>query len=396
MRQRVVIQWGISSFFGWGIFGLNLAMHWADDAEVEPMSGCHIAPTAISIDPLRRRVLQSFLALSATLENQLKSMSNVYCEVHLPVLLALNADFQNAPDAKGLHLTGRPSVGVVFLETAQLSADAVMRARNLPVIVAASDWNRRVMLAHGLDNVQTVLQGIDPTSFHPAPSSGLFGDRFCIFSGGKLEYRKGQDIALAAFGRFAGRHPDALLVTAWQSPWPQVARTLDCSSLVAPIPVSLDGGVDVLGWAAANGVDTRQVVDLGTIPNAQMAAVLREMDVAIFPNRCEGGTNQVAMECMACGIPVILSQNTGHLDLIEYDTCYPLELQRPLEGAAAGFGAVPGWGESSVDELEDNLDRIYVDRKAARMRGQRAAEKLSDLTWAHTARNMKKVVLANR
>jgi glycosyltransferase involved in cell wall biosynthesis len=137
-------------------------------------------------------------------------------------------------------------------------------------------------------------------------------------------------------------------------------------------------------------------VDLGTIPNAQMAAVLREMDVAIFPNRCEGGTNQVAMECMACGIPVILSQNTGHLDLIEYDTCYPLELQRPLEGAAAGFGAVPGWGESSVDELEDNLDRIYVDRKAARMRGQRAAEKLSDLTWAHTARNMKKVVLANR
>jgi glycosyltransferase involved in cell wall biosynthesis len=48
-----------------------------------------------------------------------------------------------------------------------------------------------------------------------------------------------------------------------------------------------------------------------------MPSVLQEMNVAVFPNRAEGGTNLVAMECMACGLPVILSGNTGHLDLIE-------------------------------------------------------------------------------
>jgi hypothetical protein len=44
-----------------------------------------------------------------------------------------------------------------------------------------------------------------------------------------------------------------------------------------------------------------------------MPQILREIDVAVVPNRFEGGTNLVAMECMACGMPVILSANTGYL-----------------------------------------------------------------------------------
>ena len=39
-------------------------------------------------------------------------------------------------------------------------------------------------------------------------------ERFLIFSGGKMELRKGQDIVLAAFKIFARRHPEATLVTA--------------------------------------------------------------------------------------------------------------------------------------------------------------------------------------
>lgn len=395
MRQRVAIQWGISSFFAWGIFGLNLAIQWGNDSEIEPVCGCHIDQGMIATDPLRRRLLADFLALSAVFERQLQPMQDVYCEVHLPVLLALNGEFNNRPNERGVCVGGRPSIGVVVFETARLAAEAVTRAQALPVIIAASEWNRRVMAAHGLERVVTVLQGIDPTTFHPAPSSGLFNERFCIFSGGKLEYRKAQDIVLAAYARFARRHPDALLVTAWQSPWPQVAQTLNRSSLVAPLSLAADGRVDVLQWAASNGIDTQQVVDLGVIPNNQMAIVLREMDVAVFPNRCEGGTNQVAMECMACGLPVILSCNTGHLDLIEDDNCYSLELQQPIEGEGACFNEVSGWGESSVDELVETLERVFAERGAARERGRRAAGKLAEMNWAHTAENLKRVVLAH-
>jgi len=41
----------------------------------------------------------------------------------------------------------------------------------------------------------------------------------------------------------------------------------------------------------------------------------------------QGGTNLVAMEAFAAGIPSIISANTGHLDLIDDDRCFPLRLQ---------------------------------------------------------------------
>jgi glycosyltransferase involved in cell wall biosynthesis len=393
MRQRVIIKWGVSSYFAWGIFGLNLAMNWEADPDVEPVCGVPIPPDQLALDPLRRSVLAPFLDRSAVLGQQIQAMRNVWCEADSPVLLALNVDFQNPPDANGVCLIGRPSVGVVVFESASLAPDAVARAEKLPAIVAASEWNRRVMQAHGLTQVRTLLQGIDPTLFHPAPGSGVLGDRFCVFSGGKLEFRKAQDIVLAAFAIFARRHPDALLVTAWQSPWPQVAATLNQSHLVSDIVFTPEGAVDVTGWAVANGVPPGQVIDLGRIPNGQMAWVLREMDVAVFPNRCEGGTNQVAMECMACGVPVVLAQNTGHLDLIEDDNCYRLEHQGEVAGVGAGFAEISGWGESNVDELVERLEEVFADHTGAAQRGRQGALKLADFTWARTASQMKQVVL---
>jgi glycosyltransferase involved in cell wall biosynthesis len=241
--------------------------------------------------------------------------------------------------------------------------------------------------------VRTVLQGVDPALFHPAPRRGLMPDRFLVFSGGKLERRKGQDLVLAAFRVFAQRHPDALLVTAWHSPWPKVARTLDVSGLAAPVPFAGSGAADVTGWAVASGVPANQILDLGLIPNASMPPVLREMDVALFPNRCEGGTNLVAMECMACGVPAILSRNSGHLDLIEDGNCYPLERQAGLAGKEGPFNGVSGWGESDVDEIVAALEAAYADRDDARRRGLAGAQTLSRHSWAATARGMKDAVL---
>jgi glycosyltransferase involved in cell wall biosynthesis len=394
MRQTIAIKWGISSFFAWGLFGLNLALQWVRDRDVEPLCASPMDPASLAIDPLRCHLLAPFFDLSARFTGQIEPMRDVECTAHMPMLLAFNGDFANPPNAQGVRLSGHPSVGVVVFETARLRADAVARAAALPVIVAASEWNRQVMVAHGLCDVVTVLQGVDPSLFHPAPASGLFGDRFCIFSGGKLEYRKGQDIVLAAFARFSARHADALLITAWQSPWPQVAVSLDRSGLAAPVPPVSGGKIDIAQWVSASDVDASRVIDLGTIPNAQMAMVLREMDVAVFPNRCEGGTNQVAMECMACGVPVVLSANTGHLDLIDDDVCFALTRQDSLAGDEAGFADVPGWGESSVDELVECLERVFADRAGARARGRQAARRLTDLSWAHTAVGIKQVVLS--
>jgi len=391
-RRPVYINWGLSSFYGWGVYGLNLALNWMADPDLAPVATNPIEPRALAIDPLRMRALEDLRRRSAAFQDQLAGFAGGPAALDAVLLADCNAQFQRSPAAHGVTLSGQPTVAVTFFETARLEPEAVSRAADYPLIVTGSTWNREVLQAHGLSQVRTVLQGVDPTVFHPAPSIRYLPDRFLVFSGGKLERRKGQDLVMAAFRRFAERRADALLVTAWHSPWPEAARTLDAGGLTAPIPFDVAGRADVVGWAAANGVGRENILDLGLIPNEQTPSVLREMDVAVFPNRAEGGTNLVAMECMACGVPVILSANTGHLDLIEDENAYPLTQQRELPGAEAGFKGVAGWGESDVDEIAALLERAYAQRDEARARGLRGAATLSRLTWADTARRMKALI----
>lgn len=392
MRRRAVIHWGISSFFGWGIYGLNLALNWSADPAIEPLCSFPVDETQIVVDALKRRQLAPFLAGSASLQAQIGRYAGGEVAVDVPLLAALGNDFAVPKAAGDVRLKGSPTVGVVFFEIPQLSEQARANARALPLIVTGSTWNERILREWGVDHVRTVIQGVDPTVFHPAPRAGILGDRFKVFSGGKLELRKGQDLVLAAFRIFAERHPDALLVTAWHSPWYQFAKALDLSRRVAPVVYAGDK-VDVPGWARACGIRDDQFVDLGAVPNAFVPPILREMDVALFPNRSEGGTNLVAMEAMACGVPTILSANTGHLDLIEPGNCFALERQNAVSGPGAGVGATPGWGDSDLDEIVAALEKAYSDRDDARRRGAAGAETMRRFTWADTARGMRDIVL---
>jgi glycosyltransferase involved in cell wall biosynthesis len=112
-----------------------------------------------------------------------------------------------------------------------------------------------------------------------------------------------------------------------------------------------------------------------------MGQIIREADVALFPNRCEGGTNLVAMECMAAGIPTIVSANTGHLDLTETGGCFALRAQRAVRAPTRYFTGIDGWGESDVDEIVALLERLYADRDLAGQRATIGASALARLTW---------------
>ncbi len=392
MKQPVIIQWAISSFFGWGVYGLNLALNWEREDAIEPVCTTPLSTGQIALDPLRERAILPFLVRSLQFQGQIAHHANGGATANAPLLLALGNNFSGSPAAHNVVLEGQPTIGVVFFEEA-LDPEAVKRGKQLPLIITGSTWNERVLRAYGFEQVKTVLQGIDPTHFHPGPKLGVMRDRFLIFSGGKAELRKGQDIVMAAFKIFAKRHPEATLVTAWHSPWPHFARALDQTGLAAPVAFDKAGKLDVRAWAAANDLAADQVIDLGDAPNSSMPSVLREMDAAVFTNRAEGGTNLVAMECMACGVPVVLSRNTGHLDLIKNGNCYPLEDQRAVADRWNGVGDVQCWGESQVDEVVERLEQIFEDREEAKRRGLRAARMMQRLTWADTARQMKEVVL---
>lgn len=333
--MKIAIDWSPSTIHGWGLYGLNIALAFADDIEVDlsiPQGEC-------MIDPLRH------MALSQTVAWQ-RDDADVF-------LHSLGNDVLPEPDTPRDR-----TVGVIFFEE-PLSPEGIERAKRYPLIVAGSEWNRRLLREAGA-NVVMIHQGVDRSLFHPAPK--IFHGRFPILSGGKAEWRKGQDITLKAFKAFAERHDDAVLVTAWHSPWPDMAKQIG--------GVVNNGKIDVAAWAAQEGIRPHQILDLGMVHNPMMPQIYREMACAVFPNRAEGGTNLVAMECLASGIPTFVSFNTGHHDLAD-DARFLKQ---------TGHDSI-GRGETAVESIVERLERHYTTAYESRV--------LSGFYWSDAAKKLK-------
>jgi glycosyltransferase involved in cell wall biosynthesis len=370
----------LGSTFGWGIFGLQTVLHMRRRG-LRPIP--LVRPTDLDLDPLQRFLLAPALADQEAFLRQSEGRSPAeLITTQAPVLHGLGNGLLSADLTH--RVAGRPDHAIVFLEDTHLDADARERARRFETIVCGSSWNREVLAANGVANAVTCVQGIDPAIFHPGPRRGALADRFVVFSGGKLEYRKGQDIVVAAFRAFRQRHPDALLMVTWSNRWHEALAGIAHSGHVEGAPgffAGQGGRLDLVPWLARNGLPAEAVLDLGVVQNRELGPLLREADVALFPNRAEGGTNLVAMECIACGVPTIVADNTGQRDLAAIEGVIALTRQRPVVAPISTVGT-DGWGETSIEEAVETLERVYQKREAARAGAASAAEEIARWNWA--------------
>ena len=388
-KEPLIFQWGVSSYFGWGVYGLNLIRHLADDPFFTPIPACPVARETITLNESGWQSVGPILTLAEQFQAALRLSAGQNITLPYPLLQGLGHNLTpGGGTAHGVTLQSERMVGVVFFENRLFDASARERAQRYRKIIAGSSWNETVLREMGIDHVVKVLQGIDRSLFHPAPPTQTRFPGFTIFSGGKIEPRKGQDLVLLAFRAFHQRHPDAVLVTAWHSPWQHFGEINEFGDRIAPPPWR-DGRVDVTSWATANGIPAEAVIDLGAVPNPAMPAILREMKVALFANRCEGGTNLMAMEAMACGVPTILSANTGHLDLIQPGTCLPLSRQRRIL-----HPATEGWGESDLEEMVESLEQLYQNQTLAHRLSSGGAALMGDFDWRDRICHLRDELLA--
>ncbi len=388
----VFLDWHLGDRFGWGLVGLNLFLHWANDPAVRPLMGQPITREAFGpCDPLR------LLRASAAIERSNRILAGLRGapaggrHIDATVIAALGNGF-------GLDEPADPRSGTLDIARCIFENTDLGRTRDAlaryDALLVASNWNAELLQAATGRPAHVIFEGVDPSIFCPGPRSGLMdGSRFHVFSGGKVEFRKGQDLVLAAFARFAQKRRDAVLVTAWQSIWPHLSKGFQGRS-AAPVDVTSNGLLDIAGWAERNGIDRRAIVDVGLVPNALMPSILREMDVALQPSRAEACTNLPVKEAMACGVPVIAAFNTGMRDLLTDDNAIVLRRQGAIGGPQAG--SMIGWGESDVDEIVAALESAYERRDAARALGLRSREWMIDhgRTWQAHADALKRWVLS--
>jgi glycosyltransferase involved in cell wall biosynthesis len=379
-ENMIYLALPVGSYHGWGVCGKYITK------ELSNVSGVTLVTNEFSFQDILDEFDFRFLTgkLISKEENEIV-MKNEHHHVHSPVLQCIQ-DKSLVPILP--NLKGTLNVGYTFFEDSNLLPSYIENGRKyFDTVVAGSTWCEDVLRENGLANVKTVIQGIDPSIFNPFYAEKEYMcDSFVIFSGGKFELRKGQDIVIKAFKHLQDKYSDVLLVNSWFNLWPFSYQTMAASPYIRTSSMSGDFFSMLNRVLYDNGIDSRKVISLPIYPNTMMARIYKNTDIGLFPNRCEGGTNLVLMEYMARGKPVIASYNTGHRDILTDENSLKLTGMKymPVQNNI-DIPNIAQWEEPDIDEVIGKLEWAYLNRDSLRATGIRAGEALGKMTWEKTA-----------
>ena len=388
-RPGLAISWVLATISGYGNYGLQIVLQHLRRGGGQVVLGQ--APATTELPPLTMAQLAPIYALAHRLHAHRRAHPDELLSFKHAALHGCSSDF--AGFAGQDKIWGQPNVGCCAIEHLVTTSHGRAIAKNYDMFIAISQWNADYLNSLGLHGpTHLCYQGIDPTLFAPGPRAGLYSNRFVIFSGGKFEFRKGQDIVVAAYKRFRALHPDALLVTCWQNLLYAHALPFRLAGHAQEVPApAKEYGIELTSWLLAQGLPADSFVDLPFTHNLVMPWVLRECDVAIFPNRCEGGTNLVAMEAMACGVPTYVSYNTGQKDIVDRMGAHALRSQRPVK-ASPEMNTVQDWGETDVDEVVEALETAYTKRAEQQARAAEVAAGMRNWAWGALNEKLLRIV----
>lgn len=287
-------------------------------------------------------------------------------------------------------LRGSENYGYTFFEN-EILPISIENSKKYDIVIGGSTWCKEKMLEKGITNVDVLIQGIDPDIFYPVENRQN-EDVFVIFSGGKFELRKGQDSVIKAISILQKKYSNIILLNVWYNMWPQTMELMYHSPHIKFERFGNSWTEQINHILAINDVDITKVATYEIVPNTQLRDLYALTDIGVFPNRCEGGTNLVLMEYMACARPVIASYTSGHKDILTDENSIPLKLTKPFRLYDNNNKLWADWEDISIDELVDKLEFAYHNREAIRKIGQKAGEDLKNFTWHNSGKELLRIV----
>ena len=368
----------VGSYHGWGVCGKYLVK------ELSKLTEVKLITDDLDFNKLGDEFDYRLLRSKLLPDNEYEIIKNSpYMRIEFPLLQCITG---NSLEPMMPNLRGVRNVGYTFFEDNILPQASLENGRRFfELIITGSSWCEEVLRNHGLQNVRTIIQGIDPTIFNPYYSEKeYFRDLFVIFSGGKFELRKGQDIVIRAFKVLQDKYKDVMLINSWFNFWPASIKTMETSPHIKVSLTSGDYLTTINQILYENGIDIDRVITLPLYPNIMMGRIYRNTDIGLFPNRCEGGTNLVLMEYMACSKPVIASYNSGHKDILTDKNSIKLVDMKPISIKDNNVCRAV-WEEPGLDETIAKLEWAYNNRDSLKEIGKQAGDYLSNMTWEKTA-----------
>src|SRR5690348_1140782 len=114
-RPTVMFHWQPSSFHGWGVYGLNLMLHWARRPDLSVCCSSLLEASLLDLNPVERRVIDQVLIESREAYARLRNLRGGV-RLSCVLLHGLGNNLSRSGSSRGLELLGTPSIGIIFFE----------------------------------------------------------------------------------------------------------------------------------------------------------------------------------------------------------------------------------------------------------------------------------------
>lgn len=267
-------------------------------------------------------------------------------------------------------------VGLTMFETDRLPPGWAAACNAMDEVWVPSTFNRETFVRAGVDasRLQVIPFGLDTVAYDPDRVEPLpIPDRrgFTFLSVFQWNRRKGWDVLLPAYLSAFAPEDDVCLVL----------RTYPDRIKAPPIRQRLDAYVRQLGYDPARIPPIILLDDF--VPEDQMPALYAAADAFVLPTRGEGWGIPF-MEAMAMGLPAIATRWSAHLDFMNDDNSYLIDVDYqvpvdPEQMAENPFYTLDQrWAEPSPDHTAHLMRHVFDHREEARAQGARARREIEE------------------
>jgi glycosyltransferase involved in cell wall biosynthesis len=288
----------------------------------------------------------------------LKEISKVKVSPKAPKICITTPEFY-APEKD------RYNIGFTAWETDRLPKPWLPYMQSMDEIWSPSTFCTEVYKKDLTKPVYTIGEGVDTQLFNPyvEPAKIVNKKKFTFFSMFQWTWRKAPDVLLKAYASEFTSSDDVCLLLRVYGSNESVEEHARLKKEIKNYVESVSSDPPLILYVSKY------------VPHINLPRLICACDCGVFPSRGEG-FNRPALETMACGRPVIVTNWSGHLDFVTDRTGFLVDLD--CFSQVSDMSHIPWytpdmkWAEPCVKSLREKMRYAYEHQAEVKEKGKKA------------------------
>jgi len=276
-----------------------------------------------------------------------------------------------------------PRIGWPIFELDKFTRHELHHLKNVDRLFVCSEWAKLIIHSNGINvPVDVIPLGVDPNIFYKdeqVQRPYWTNDTTVFINIGKWEKRKGHEELLEAFNRAFRPEDNVELWMMNNNPF-----------------LNASGGNQK--WADKY-IGSKMGGKIKILPRvksqAEMRVLFNQVDFGVFPSHAEGWGLEV-LELMACGVPSIATNYSGHTEYLNETNSLLVELNG-MEPAKDDiwFHGNGNWCTFDMDELVSKMKEVHEIKQSGKLKHvyeDVLKDTVEQFTWTNSVKKINEVL----